>query len=158
MTDDESPQYRFGDLLALARGSWIRQIRARAEAAGFGEYRRTDSFVLGLLSSDALAIGELGQGIGISRQAARKIAGRLVDRGYADFVVDPDDGRRTLVVLTRRGTAYAKVVARAQDELNERIRSTTSADDLAAAARVLRSVFPTPSSNERLEEDRPTPE
>lgn len=141
MADHEDPHYRFGDLLALARGSWIRQIRMRAEEAGFAEYRRTDSYVLRLLSSDALAIGELGQGIGITRQAARKIAGRLVERGYADFVIDPDDGRRTLIVLTRRGRAYARVVESAQADLNKRIRSTVSADDLAAAERVLRSVF-----------------
>jgi DNA-binding MarR family transcriptional regulator len=158
MADNDTPPYRFGDVLALARMSWIRQVRARAEAAGFGEYRRTDSFVLRLLSADELAIGELGQAIGITRQAARKMAGRLVDRGYADLVIDPDDARRTLVVLTKRGRAYAKVVAEAQDELNNRIRSTVPMQDLAVADRVLRSIFPSADSRAVLEQPLRAPE
>jgi DNA-binding MarR family transcriptional regulator len=139
---DASSQRRFGDLLALARGSWIRQIRARMEELGYRGYRRTDAVLLGLLTRSPMAIGELGEALGVTRQAARQLADGLVKRGYATFGSDPADGRRTLVALTPRGDDYASAVWRAQDALNEAVRGRVSGADLAAAARVLHAVLP----------------
>jgi DNA-binding MarR family transcriptional regulator len=133
---------RFGDLLALARLSWIRQIRAHLDEAGFAGYRRSDSGVLGLLAQRPLAIGQLGEALGITRQAARQLADGVVERGYASFSADPADARRTLVVLTPAGARYARAAGEAQRALNDDVRGRVSAADLAAATRVLRAVFP----------------
>ena len=40
MTTDANP-YRFGDLLALARQSWVHRMAAELENRGFGDYRLT---------------------------------------------------------------------------------------------------------------------
>jgi DNA-binding MarR family transcriptional regulator len=135
---DAIPPYRFGDLLALARRSWIRQVRAHMDAAGFPGYRQTDSWLLRLLIRQPWAIGEA---MGVTRQAARKLAGGLAERGYAVFTADSSDARRTLVVLTPAGETYAHAVASAQDALNNSIRARVPAADLAAADSVLRAVF-----------------
>jgi DNA-binding MarR family transcriptional regulator len=155
MAANASPPHRFGDLLARARRSWIEQIRDRMAEAGFPGYRRTDAAVLGLLLRQPLAIGQLGEALGVSRQAARQLADGLVERGYAGFGTDPADSRRTLVVLTPSGVAYGRAIWMAQNALNETVRSRVSEADLAAAGTVLRAVFPdeaVPRTDESLDD------
>jgi DNA-binding MarR family transcriptional regulator len=150
-----SPPYRFGSLLALARQSWIEQIRERMQEAGFAGYRLSDAWVLALLLQRPLAIGQLGEAMGISRQAARQMADGLVERGYATFGTDDADARRTLVVLTPRGKAYGRAIWTAQDALNETVRNRVSQADLAAADAVLRAVFPDENARQRVDKRMP---
>ncbi len=157
MNDDATPAYRFGDLLALARRSWIRQVRARMDEAGFPRYRQTDAWMLRLLAQQPLAIGRLGNAMGMTRQAARKLADGMVERHYASLGQDPADARRTLVVLTPAGEAYGRAVAEAQDALNWAIRDRVSARDLAAADFVLRAVFPSVEARRLADEGVPPP-
>jgi DNA-binding MarR family transcriptional regulator len=157
MATNASPPYRFGNLLALARLSWIEQIRERMREAGFPDYRRTDAGILAFLLQQPLAIGQLGEALRISRQAARQLADGLVERGYATFGSDDADARRTLVVLTPRGKAYGRAIWTAQDALNETVRNRVSEADLAAADAVLRAVFPDDNARERVAERLPPP-
>jgi DNA-binding MarR family transcriptional regulator len=157
MAANANPPYRFGNLLAAARRSWIEQVRERVQEAGFPGYRRSDAGMLAYLLQRPLAIGQLGEALGISRQAARQLADGLVERGYASFGTDPDDARRTLVALTRRGKAYGRAIWAAQDALNETVRSRVSEADLAAADAVLRAVFPDDRSRQRVDERLPPP-
>ena len=157
MADNTNPPYRFGNLLARARRSWIEQIQERMQEAGFPGYRRTDAAVLGILLQRPLAIGQLGEALDVSRPAARQLADGLVERGYASFGTDQADARRTLVVLTPRGKAYGRAIWMAQDALNQTVRSRVSEADLAAADAVLRAVFPDGSARQRLDERMPPP-
>jgi DNA-binding MarR family transcriptional regulator len=157
MATNASPLYRFGSLLALARQSWIEQIRERMQEAGFPGYRRADARMLSLLLPRPLAIGQLGEALGISRQGARQLADGLVERGYASFGTDPADSRRTLVVLTPSGKAYGRAIWLAQDELNDMVRNRVSEADLAAADAVLRAVFPDEKARQQIDERLPPP-
>jgi DNA-binding MarR family transcriptional regulator len=157
MATDASPPYRFGNLLALARRSWIEQVRERMREAGFPGYRRTDAGILALLLRRPLAIGQLGEALGVSRQAARQLADGLVERGYASFGTDQADARRTLVVLTPSGKAYGRAIWAAQDALNQTVRNRVSQADLAAADAVLRAVFPDDKARQRVDERLPPP-
>ncbi len=157
MATNASPPYRFGSLLALARQSWVEQIQERMQEAGFPGYRRTDAGILALLLRQPLAIGQLGEALGISRQAARQLADGLVERGYASFGTDQADSRRTLVVLTPGGKAYGRAIWAAQDALNETVRNRVSQADLAAADAVLRAVFPDGKARQRVDERLPPP-
>ncbi len=157
VASDARPPYRFGDVLAVARRSWVRQMHARMREAGFDGYRQTDAWLLRLLSQQPWAIGELGGTVGVTRQAARKLADGMVERGYVQFSSDPHDARRTLVVLTRKGRKYARAVAAAQDGLNDAIRNRVSFKDLAITDSVLRAVLPTVESRRRLDENVPGP-
>ena len=155
MTTDARPPYRFGNLLALARQSWIEQVRERMQEAGFPGYRRSDAGVLGLLLQRPLAIGQLGEAVGITRQAARQLADGLAERGYATFGTDEADARRTLVVLTPSGRTYGRAIWAAQDALNATVRNRVSGADLAAADAVLRAVFPDDEARQRVDERMP---
>ena len=155
MTDNANPPYRLGGLLARARRSWIEQVRDRMQQAGFPGYRQSDAWILALLLRRPLAIGQLGEAMGISRQAARQMADGLAERGYATFGTDDADARRTLVVLTRRGKAYGRAIWMAQEALNETVRNRVSEADLAAADAVLRAVFPDDKARQRADEPMP---
>lgn len=148
--------YRFGDLLALARREWIRQVAGRVGEAGYADYRPTDAPVLRLLRQGALPIGQLAEAIGVTRQAARQLADGLVNRGYAVLTSDPGDGRRRMVVLTPRGEDYGRAVWEAQDKLNDSVCRRLSARDLAVADSVLRAVLP-PVARQRIDRWMPPP-
>ena len=155
MADNANPPYRLGGLLARARRSWIEQVRERMQEAGFPGYRQSDAWILALLLRRPMAIGQLGEAMGISRQAARQMADGLAERGYATFGTDDADARRTLVVLTRRGKAYGRAIWMAQEALNETVRNRVSEADLAAADAVLRAVFPDDKARQRVDERMP---
>jgi len=125
--------------------------------SGFPGYRRSDAAVLAYLLQRPLAIGQLGEALGVTRQAARQLADGLAERGYASFGTDEADARRTLVILTARGRSYGRAIWMAQDALNETVRSRVSEADLAAADAVLRAVFPDASSRQRIDERMPPP-
>jgi DNA-binding MarR family transcriptional regulator len=149
--------YRFGDLLALARRSWVRQITHALEQAGYAGYRLSDAWLLRLLTDQPLPVGRLGEAMGVTRQAARKLAGGLAERGYAALTADPADGRRTLVTLTEAGQVYARVVADAQHVMNTAIADRVRPADLAIADSVLRAVFPSAEARQRISESVPPP-
>jgi DNA-binding MarR family transcriptional regulator len=81
--EKSSPPYLFGDLLALARQGWVSHMALCLEGHGYTDYRRSDAGVLRLLSRDPVTVGMLGAALGITRQAARKLANGLERRGYA---------------------------------------------------------------------------
>jgi DNA-binding MarR family transcriptional regulator len=157
MAADARYPYRFGDLLALARRSWVQQAQARMAEAGYPDYRRTDAWMLRLLAGQPLPIGHLGDAMGVTRQTARQLADGLIDRGFATFDADPDDARRRLVVLTTEGEAYARAVRDTQDALNHAVHRQVSARDLATADAVLRTVFPDGQTRRRVDASVPPP-
>jgi len=133
--------YRFGDLLALARQSWIAQMTSGLGALGYGEYRRSDAAAVRQLRRGPMSIGRLGAVLGVTRQAARKVADGLERRGYATLARDGDDARQVNVVLTAEGEAYARAVTRVIERLNRDLSRRVGPADLAGADAVLRAVL-----------------
>lgn len=133
--------YRFGDLLALARQSWITQMAEGLAAKGYGEYRRSDAAVVRHLRRGPMSIGRLGAALGVTRQAARKVAAGLERRGYVTLVKDEIDTRQRNVVLTPDGAAYADAVRAVIDDLNDAVMKKVRPADLSAADAVLRAVL-----------------
>lgn len=133
--------YRFGDLLALARRSWIHQMAEGVERRGYADYRATDAATLRLLRRGPVGVGGLGEVLGVTRQAARKVVAQLEQRGYVSTERDPEDGRKVNVVLTEAGKAYGAAVAEAVVELNGALEQRVPPGELAAADRVLRRIL-----------------
>ena len=107
MPEQSRTPYHFGDLLALAREQWVRQMAEQVRRAGFDDYRRIDASLLRLLSRRPRSIGEIGAALGVTRQAARKFVTRLEQHGYAVTRRDVSDARQVNVELTPRGDHYA---------------------------------------------------
>ncbi|MDA8381132.1 MAG: MarR family transcriptional regulator [Actinomycetota bacterium] len=157
MSLKSTPPYRFGDLLALARQSWVRQMASGLNALGYLDYRRSDAAVMRLLQRGPLSIGRLGEALGVTRQAARKVADGLERRGLAVTARDEQDSRQVNIVLTPGGEAYARAVVAVIDRLNEELRQRVDPDQLMAADAVLRVVLHDDRSRRRAAGLAPPP-
>jgi DNA-binding MarR family transcriptional regulator len=134
-------EYRFGDLLALARQSWITQMAGDLAAKGYGDYRRSDAAAVRLLQRGPMSIGRLGAALGVTRQAARKVADGLERRGFATLARDEVDTRQVNVELTSEGEAYARAVRAVIKKLNRSMTRKVDTADLAVVDAVLRAVL-----------------
>ncbi len=134
-----STPYLFGDLLALARRSWVRTLARRLEELGHADYRRSDAATLRLIARRPLAVGELGAVLGVTRQAARKLVAGLERRGYARLARDPRDSRRRTVVLTPAGEAYAAAIVATLEAMSRELGERVDRAALIAADAVLRA-------------------
>jgi DNA-binding MarR family transcriptional regulator len=134
-------EYRFGDLLALARQSWITQMADGLAARGYPEYRRSDAASVRQLERGPMSIGQLGAALGVTRQAARKVADGLVVRGFATTARDGADTRQVNVTLTPAGQGYAEAVTKVIERLNLDLIRRVDPAELAGADAVLRAVL-----------------
>ena len=141
MSRKSTAPYPFGDLLALARQSWIAQMASGVGAMGYSDYRRSDAAVMRLLRRAPLSIGALGDALGVTRQAARKVVLGLELRGFATTARDERDSRQVNVILTSRGESYAQAVIAVIERLNRDIGERVDPAQLSAADAVLRAVL-----------------
>jgi DNA-binding MarR family transcriptional regulator len=149
MAAEATPTYRFGDLVALARLSWVGEMTSRLEGLGYPGFRRGDAAVMRALWRGSLPVGRLGAGLGVTRQAARKIADALEQRGYATAERDSRDTRQLNITLTLVGRDYARAVIAVTEELNKEVAARVSPAQLTAADTVLRAALFDASARER---------
>jgi DNA-binding MarR family transcriptional regulator len=157
MAAESTPSYRFGDMVALARQSWLGQMTSRLERLGYPGYRRGDAAVVRALGLGPLPVGRLGAVLGVSRQAARKVAGAMEQRGYATTERDSRDTRQLNVTLTAIGRDYARAVTTVVEQLNREVADRVSPADLAAADTVLRAALFDESASQRASRLPPPP-
>jgi DNA-binding MarR family transcriptional regulator len=141
MPAESTGAYRFGDLLALARQSWLSQMTSRLAGLGYAGYRRSDAAAMRMLRQGPLPVGQLGAGLGVTRQAARKVADGLEQRGYAATERDVRDARQLNVTLTSAGQDYARAITAVIGELNREVARRVSPAQLATADTVLRAAL-----------------
>jgi len=157
MAAESNPAYRLGDLVALARLSWVGEMTSRLERLGYAGFRRGDAAVARVLGRGPLPVGRLGAGLGVTRQAARKIADGLEQRGYATTERDSRDARQLNVTLTQLGRDYARAVIVVTEELNREVAGRVSPAELAAADTVLRAALFDDSARHRASQLPPPP-
>lgn len=85
----------------------------------------------------------------MTRQAARKAADGLQQRGFATASRDPGDTQQLNVALTPAGQDYARAVVAVIDELNRKVAARVDPAQLAAADVVLRAVLFGESARQR---------
>ncbi len=158
VTVPSSSLYRFGDLLALAREYWVREMAEELDRAGFEDYRRTDAALVRLLLRDPRAVGQIGEALRVSRQAARKLVTGLERRGYAQTATSKSDARQLDVTLTARGEAFAQAIVDAVAALNQRTALRVDHDQLLAADAVLRAALPDERARRLAERLVPPPD
>jgi DNA-binding MarR family transcriptional regulator len=157
MAAESTPTYRFADMVGLARQSWLGEVTSRLERLGYAGFRRGDSAVMRVLIRGPLPVGRLGAVLGVTRQAARKVADALQQRGYATTERDARDTRQLNVTLTPVGRDYAGAVIAITEELNREIAGRVSPAELAAADVVLRAALFDDSARQRASHLPPPP-
>jgi DNA-binding MarR family transcriptional regulator len=158
VSTESTSAYRFGDLLALARQSWIAQMAGGLAARGYADYRRSDAAAVRQLRRGSVSIGRLGAALGVTRQGARKVADGLVHRGFATTARDDADTRQVNVTLTPAGEAYARAVTQVIERLNRDLIRRVDPADLVAADAVLRAVLADDHTRRRAEFLGPPPD
>ncbi|MEU5903829.1 MarR family winged helix-turn-helix transcriptional regulator [Micromonospora sp. NPDC047467] len=117
--DPTRPGFALPLLLLAGFRTLIDDLHAELARQGHPELRPLHGFVLQAVGMDGTTATELGQRLGISKQAAGKTVDRLVAVGYLERVDDPADARRRLVRVTPRGADGLHRSAEIFDRLRE---------------------------------------
>jgi DNA-binding MarR family transcriptional regulator len=127
-------------LLGMAFHAVMEEVHVRLAQEGFDDVRPAHGFAFQYLSvrGGATAV-ELGEHLGITKQAAVQLVDELVRRGYVERRPHPTDRRARVIVLAARGWAcIERVVALWADIENQWAaligpgRLTALRDDLSA--------------------------
>jgi len=87
------------------------------------EFTMAQLRALMVLSHDpSLAVGELGDRLGITLSSASRLADRLVQEGLAERWEDPGDRRRALLRLAPRGHDLIEQMQQGRQERRDRLR------------------------------------
>jgi DNA-binding MarR family transcriptional regulator len=118
-------------LLRAARGSYSQAIKAKLEAAGFGDLPRNGAFVLGGMGNHGGTAVDMIRGLGVTKQAASQLIDTLVLRGYLTRDVNPEDRRRMTIALTDRGHAAAAAVRSGVESIDTELARMITPSELA---------------------------
>jgi DNA-binding MarR family transcriptional regulator len=132
MATPDRPGFVLPLLLLAGFRTLIDDLHAELARQGHPELRPAHGFVLQAVGPDGTTASELGQRLGVSKQAAGKTVDRLVALGYLERADDPADARRKLVRMTERGLDGLRRSAVVFDELRDRWTATLGPDRVAA--------------------------
>ncbi|MFE9691617.1 MarR family winged helix-turn-helix transcriptional regulator [Micromonospora sp. NPDC005806] len=142
MATPDRPGFALPLLLLAGFRTLIDDLHAELARQGHPELRPAHGFVLQAVGSAGTTASDLGQRLGVSKQAAGKTVDRLVALGYLERVDDPADARRKLVRMTGKGFDGLRRSAVVFDQLRDRWAATLGADRVAAIEDDLRRMVP----------------
>jgi DNA-binding MarR family transcriptional regulator len=136
-------------MVALRRSWSRRSLQRRAAAAGSGGGARaagagaTEAAAFQVLdaieSGGPLTVNGVADALGVDQPRASRLVARVVEAGLVRRGADPDDGRRSVLVLTPRGARVLAEGHRARRAAVEAALAGWSGEDRATFARLLRA-------------------
>ncbi|MET7467152.1 MarR family winged helix-turn-helix transcriptional regulator [Micromonospora sp. NPDC005686] len=142
MATPDRPGFALPLLLLAGFRTLVDDLHAELARQGHPELRPAHGFVLQAVGPAGTTASDLGQRLGVSKQAAGKTVDRLVALGYLERVDDPADARRRLVRMTAKGRDGLHRSAVVFDELRDRWAATLGANRVAAIEDDLRRMVP----------------
>ncbi|MEU1238516.1 MarR family winged helix-turn-helix transcriptional regulator [Micromonospora aurantiaca (nom. illeg.)] len=142
MATPDRPGFALPLLLLAGFRTLVDDLHAELARQGHPELRPAHGFVLQAVGPAGTTASDLGQRLGVSKQAAGKTVDRLVALGYLERVDDPADARRKLVRMTAKGRDGLHRSAVVFDELRDRWAATLGAERVAAIEDDLRRMVP----------------
>ena len=140
IADADRPGFGLPLLLLAGFRTLIDDLHAELARQGHPELRPAHGFVLQAVGVAGTTASELGQRLGVSKQAAGKTVDRLVTLGYLERADDPRDARRKLVRMTEKGLDGLRRSAVVFDQLRDRWAAALGAERVAAMEDDLRTV------------------
>ncbi|MFU8854549.1 MarR family winged helix-turn-helix transcriptional regulator [Micromonospora sp. SL1-18] len=132
MATPDRPGFALPLLLLAGFRTLIDDLHAELARQGHPDLRPAHGFVLQAVGPTGTTASDLGQRLGVSKQAAGKTVDRLVALGYLERADDPADARRKLVRLTAHGRDGLRRSAVVFDQLRDRWVAELGADRVAA--------------------------
>ena len=120
-------------LLGMAFHAVMEEVHARLAEEGFSDVRPAHGFAFQYLSvrGGATAV-ELGEHLGVTKQAAVQLVDELDRRGYVERRPHPADRRARVVVLAPRGRACVERVVALWAEIEGRWADLVGPERLVA--------------------------
>ena len=113
----------------------IDELHRRLGERGHPDVRPAHGYAFQAIGREGTTAGELGQRLGVTKQAAGQMVDELIRLGYVTRAPDPQDGRRRLVTLTPHGFDCLRASAEIFVELLAEWRA--QGDDVDAAITAL---------------------
>jgi DNA-binding MarR family transcriptional regulator len=124
-------------LLRAARRTYRDATLAALAEAGYDDLPTNGSYVISGVARTGAPLGQIIQGLGVSKQAAGHLVDTLALRGYVERTIDPEDRRRLTVSLTERGHAAALVIRLAVDQVDAELTERVGPEFVAHARATL---------------------
>lgn len=120
-------------LLRWGRSAYGETMRRALAAAGCDDIPANGMFVIGALAIGAgsAPLGDMGPGLGVSKQAVGQLVDTLVLRGYVRREADTEDRRRFHIALTERGWHAAEVQRIAREAVDAALVARVGAETVA---------------------------
>jgi DNA-binding MarR family transcriptional regulator len=136
------PGFELPLLLLAGFRTLIDRLHAELAERGHPDVRPSYGFAMQSIGQRGATATEIGQRLGVSKQAAGKTVDRLAALGYLERVDDAVDGRRKLIRLTPRGVDCLVQSAEIFDELRADWVGKLGAARVAELENALRTVVP----------------
>lgn len=111
-----------GYLLALGFQSYVEELHGGLAAAGFSDLRPNFGLVFRALDEGPLTLTQLAGRLGVSKQAAAKVAAELQERRFVAQQAGEDDRRTKLLVLSTRGRDLVRAAKGISHKVERRLR------------------------------------
>ena len=102
---------------------------AQVATSGFPDITETDSDVLVWVGSKGTTITAIAAARGVSKQAVQNQVKGLIDRGYLEAVVDPDDNRARRLTRTAKGRDLASTMEGIKQSLDDAVTAQIGAEN-----------------------------
>jgi DNA-binding MarR family transcriptional regulator len=99
------------------------RLTAAVRETGAHDARSAFGFVIRAVDAEERTVTRLAELLGVSRQAASKLADEMVHRGYLLRTQDPDDRRRTRMRLSAKGRRVRRRAAAESAAIEAELRA-----------------------------------
>ncbi len=128
-------------LLSAATQQAVQRLNDTLAAQGFPDLRPAHGYAVLAVGPDGVTTSQLGGHLGITKQAAAKLAAQLERDGYLRRAEHPSDGRAQLLQRTVRGEALLKATAKVQEQIEAEWAQAVGGPEIRAMRRALEAVL-----------------
>jgi DNA-binding MarR family transcriptional regulator len=124
-------------ILAAANRCLNDRLVGAVRETGARDIRPAFGFVIRAVDAEEPTVGRLAELLGVTRQAASKLADEMVERGYLLRASDPDDRRRTRLRLSAKGRRVRQRAAAESEAIEAELREAVGDRAVAGLRRAL---------------------
>ena len=133
--------HRLSLLLQVLANYGRAQLDAQIAGRGFDRIGATSGHVFGLIAAGTSQMRDIGEVIGITKQAVALAAADLGRLGYVTRIPDPHDGRQILLQLTPRGEALVAAGAQAVKSIEQSFEALLDAPEYQLLGQAMETWF-----------------